>query len=69
MFFIVHDSEITHISTVLIETDTGDHPPVYKKMKKTPLVSRYVNEKVVENKLRDEIIFRMFSEWSPQLLY
>lgn len=57
--FALIDSEISHTSTVQMEIDTCDHLPISRKPYCTPLESREVIEKAIENMLHNGIISLM----------
>lgn len=62
--FANKDSELTHTSTVKMQIDTGDHPPIKLKPYRTPLNNRKIIDDTIDEMLEANIIRRSRSEWA-----
>lgn len=62
--FAISDLELGRTSTVEMEIDTGDNSPIKLRPYRTPLQSREIVEKAVNDMLASKVIERGHSEWS-----
>ena len=66
--FAFKDSELTHTDTVLMEIDTGDHPPIKLRPYRTPLHQREIVDKAIDEMLQAKVIRRSRSSWSAPII-
>lgn len=59
---------MTHTDTVLMEIDTGDHPPIKLKTYRTPLHQREIVDEAIDEMLQAKIIRRSKSSWSAPII-
>ena len=58
------DSELGHTSTVTMKIDTGSNPPIKLRPYRTPIQSRQVIEKTIDEMMGANIVHRSKSLWS-----
>ena len=58
------DSDLTQTDTVTMKIETGDHPPIKLRPYRTPLNTRKIIDKAVDEMLEANIIQRSRSSWA-----
>ncbi|MEW8548463.1 MAG: reverse transcriptase domain-containing protein, partial [Candidatus Thiodiazotropha sp.] len=59
-----NDSDLSQTDTVTMKIETGDHPPIKLRPYRTPLNTRKIIDKAVDEMLAADIIERSRSSWS-----
>ena len=62
--FAKNDFDLGQTDTVKMKIDTGDHPPIRLRPYRTPLTSRPIVDKAIDDMLQAGVIERSNSEWS-----